>query len=197
MPLHATLDPRDIHVPYQWEYANATAREAATGFLSSDIGKLARQLDTNCLWMLTATDPVWQSCSGGTPSTTIFGSQAAQEESLDESTVTGTTNYQQKLRLSVTGVPAGTYRIGWGFTWSYSASNNSFLSRVQLDDTDTLMETEERPASNAPGQKFPTSGFACVTLTEGNHYFDLDFATLASGNTSTIRQARLEFWRLS
>lgn len=43
--------------PYTWAYADATAREAATGFVSGDAGKLARQLDNDSLWMLTSHDP--------------------------------------------------------------------------------------------------------------------------------------------
>lgn len=49
-----------IHKPYEWEYANAAARTGASGFVSGDIGKLARQSDDNTLWMLTATTPTWQ-----------------------------------------------------------------------------------------------------------------------------------------
>lgn len=51
---------------YSWEYADAAARTAATGFVAADVGKLARQLDSNTLWMLTATTPTWvQQGSGG------------------------------------------------------------------------------------------------------------------------------------
>lgn len=50
-----------IHIPYQWEFADQTAREAASGLLEVDLGKLARQLDDNSLWLLTATTPVWVS----------------------------------------------------------------------------------------------------------------------------------------
>lgn len=46
-----------IHVPYNWEYADTTAREAATGFSAGDVGKLARQLDDNTLWMLVDDSP--------------------------------------------------------------------------------------------------------------------------------------------
>ncbi len=49
---------------YLWEYADATARGAASGFTSDDVGKLARQLDNNTLWMLTATTPTWNQVGG-------------------------------------------------------------------------------------------------------------------------------------
>lgn len=55
-----------IHVPYQWSYATATARAAATGFVSTDVGKLARQIDNNTLWLLTNVTPTWAAVTVGT-----------------------------------------------------------------------------------------------------------------------------------
>lgn len=54
-------------LPYLWEYADATARTGASGFTVSDVGKLARQLDDNTLWMLIDDSPVtWvQQGTGG------------------------------------------------------------------------------------------------------------------------------------
>jgi hypothetical protein len=49
-----------IHVPHAWEYADAATRSGAGGFVSTDVGKLARQLDDNSLWMLTSTAPIWK-----------------------------------------------------------------------------------------------------------------------------------------
>lgn len=67
MALHKALTIGDIHIPYQWTYADAAARTGATGFVSSDIGRFARQLDDNSIWMLTATTPTWiQIGSSGT-----------------------------------------------------------------------------------------------------------------------------------
>lgn len=57
---HKSAALGDMHKAHNWEYANATARNAATGFVSADVGKLARQTDDNTLWMLTATTPTWQ-----------------------------------------------------------------------------------------------------------------------------------------
>jgi hypothetical protein len=60
-PIHGLIDPTvsGVHVPYQWTYANLAARLAATGFIASDVGKLAFQTDTKQLWILTATSPTW------------------------------------------------------------------------------------------------------------------------------------------
>lgn len=56
-----------IHTPIAYEYADSTARAAATGFDDNDLGKFARQLDNDSLWMLTAHNPstVWQLISVG------------------------------------------------------------------------------------------------------------------------------------
>lgn len=58
MALHKSLTVGDIHIPYQWTYADAAARTGATGLLAGDVGRLARQLDDNSIWMLTNHSPV-------------------------------------------------------------------------------------------------------------------------------------------
>lgn len=59
-----------VHVAYSWSYTDASARTAATGFVPADIGKLARQLDNNTLWMLTDDSPVTWIAVGGSSSIT-------------------------------------------------------------------------------------------------------------------------------
>lgn len=66
MARHALLTTSDgIHVPYAWTYASQSSRESATGFVSGDVGKLARQLDDNSLWMLVSVTPTWGAVGGG------------------------------------------------------------------------------------------------------------------------------------
>lgn len=66
MPVHRDLSGTQIHVPYAWEYATSVDRTGATGFAASDVGKLARQLSDNTLWMLTNHSPVtWTAAGGG------------------------------------------------------------------------------------------------------------------------------------
>ena len=64
-----------------WEYADATAREAATDFMAHDIGKICKQLDNGTFWELTAVTPVWaQAGSGSTIQLDItIGEEAANE----------------------------------------------------------------------------------------------------------------------
>lgn len=62
--LHSGQGVGEIHIPYQWEYANQAARVGATGFVSTDVGKFARQLDDNSLWMLISVTPTWIGLGG-------------------------------------------------------------------------------------------------------------------------------------
>ena len=61
---HGAAPLGQVHVPYNWSYADAAARGAATGLVAGDVGKLARQLDDNSLWLLTATTPTWVAVGG-------------------------------------------------------------------------------------------------------------------------------------
>src|SRR5262245_7834025 len=65
MGAHKSVAIGQIHKAHNWEYANAAARTGAGGFASTDVGKLARQLDDNSIWMLTATTPTWLQVGSG------------------------------------------------------------------------------------------------------------------------------------
>jgi hypothetical protein len=70
---HRDAPAGDIHQIQQWEYADAAARAAASGFVSSDIGKIAYQEDTDSFYILTDDlGPTWQLIGSGTvtPSST-------------------------------------------------------------------------------------------------------------------------------
>lgn len=60
--LHKDLLPAEVHSPLSFSYTDQTDRENATGLLPADVGKFARQLDDNTVWMLTDDAPVtWAS----------------------------------------------------------------------------------------------------------------------------------------
>jgi len=61
MSLHrASSGQSNIHVPHAFEFANAADRIAGTGytFTSADVLKVALQLDTYSLWILTDDSPI-------------------------------------------------------------------------------------------------------------------------------------------
>jgi len=47
-----------IHIIHSYEYADASARSAATGFTSADVGKVAKQTSNNSFWLLTNHSPI-------------------------------------------------------------------------------------------------------------------------------------------
>lgn len=96
---HKDAPAGDIHQVHQWAYSDATAKAAASGFVSSDVGKVALQIDTAAYYILTATTPTWQK----------IGSVDAVDI---KPSVTGT-------RASPSAIVAGT---GVAFTGSYSNS---------------------------------------------------------------------------
>jgi hypothetical protein len=101
----------------------------------------------------------------------------------------------RKLRMSITDLPEGSYRIGWYYEWAQSSQSTDFRARVQLDDTTDLMYHSQEVKDSGTDQSVPVCGFAYVDLTEGDHVVDLDY--WAEGNTSYIQNARLEIWRVA
>lgn len=78
--LHSALTGTDgIHIIHQYTYANTAARTGASGFSSTDIGKVAYQTDNATFWVLTATTPTWKAIAVGgstlreTPTGTVNG----------------------------------------------------------------------------------------------------------------------------
>lgn len=58
MALHNGLNSSDIHVIHALTYADAASRTGATGLLTTDIGKIAKQTDTSRFYILTNFSPV-------------------------------------------------------------------------------------------------------------------------------------------
>lgn len=55
---HSLLPLGSIHRFHNWEYADATTRLAATGFTTDDVGRIALDLDTMRIFMLTDESPI-------------------------------------------------------------------------------------------------------------------------------------------
>lgn len=71
-PLHSEQTAADgIHVVQSYEYADAAARLAATGFVASDVGRVARQASDNTFWVLSTTAPAWLEITAGGAGSTI------------------------------------------------------------------------------------------------------------------------------
>lgn len=62
---HENLQKQYIHIPHAFEYDNSTQLNAAQGFSSNDIGKIAYQRDTKTYHSLSSINPtVWVPIAG-------------------------------------------------------------------------------------------------------------------------------------
>lgn len=159
MGFHDELQIGDIHKLQQYEYADSTARLAATGFVTADIGKVARQLDNNSFWILIAITPTWSPVTASPldPATTV-----TDERTLNTAPVVGTSgdyareDHTHGSPTSATiaaasdyagrfeGTSVGTGDIGtnmWGWWWNTTISQ-LFLVRNRAG---TLYAVEANP----------------------------------------------------
>lgn len=179
-----------IHIPYAFEYADQSAREGATGLLATDVGKFARQLDNNSIWMLTSHSPVtWIQVNGSTGAS-VYGTEQNCGASEEESSTTSTT-YINKLTVNTGSIPAGTYQMNWYAEITNEIKEKKVDVRCQLDVT-TIAEIVNVPPANLAWVSFG----GCYRVTFGSqatHTLTIDYKTTL--NTAYIRRARLVIWR--
>jgi hypothetical protein len=125
---------------------------------------------------------------------TIFGSNYFVAEDAAQTDTTSIT-YVRKLRLTASGVQAGNYRIDYYSEWLHSKTSTTFGYKVDVDDTTIIHETSFTPANSTSW--YTISGFDYYTLTSGTHTFDIEFLSSSTGSTSSIRNAKIEVWRIS
>lgn len=63
--LHTQATDGDIHTPFRWIWADATARGAETDIESYDVNKIGLQSDSGSLWILEDLTPTWTQIGGG------------------------------------------------------------------------------------------------------------------------------------
>ena len=131
---------------------------------------------------------------------TVYGSEFQYAQSNTESQTTSTT-YQEKISVTISGasgsgIPEGSFRIGWSYEWRQSKQNQQFWARIQLDDTETLFEREISPFVDVNFWNITTDFYYYPTLSSGIHTLDLDYKTSNAGTVSYIRNAKIEFWRV-
>lgn len=97
-------DSTSNHRLETWVYADATARGAATGFASSDIGKIAYQQSDGSYWRLTATTPTWAQIGSGGSGLPVGGT--AGQILIKQSGVDGDADWGTNDDGDV-GIPAG------------------------------------------------------------------------------------------
>lgn len=103
------------------------------------------------------------------------------------------TDWQQKLRLALTGIPDGTYIVQWYCELRHSNNDATERAEMRVEVNDMT----EIGYSLWPYNLFEDSGgFAVTDLSAGDYTIDLDFRQ-QGGGTAYIRRARLLFWRIA
>jgi hypothetical protein len=111
MDRHGDFGVGKVHQPYNWSYADAAARTAATGFVAADVGKLARQLDDDSLWMLTDDSPeTWVQIGG----TGVSGTFTTEEGDTPVDAATATLDFDAS-DFNVSSSPAGEANISLNY----------------------------------------------------------------------------------
>lgn len=178
-----------VHAPFNWSYANAAARAAATGFTSADLYKLAIQLDDFSVWMLTATAPTWLRVDQGGASPGFYASGASEGIS---STTSAT--YVQKIQLVATGAPAvGDYKLSYHALLACVGATAAYV-RVIAGTGATVLE-EQYENTGGAAQTFGFNGFIVGALADNSTY-TMQYRA-QGGGTAYIANARLLLERLS
>jgi len=133
----------------------------------------------------------------------LFGSEYHFSESCGIFSTTATF-FQQAHTCKTAFLPEGVYRIMWFYIWSYDDIKSNIKIRVQLDDTQELLDPyhiQEPNDSQGPGnggtdQRFVASGMSVENLSSGSHAIDIDILSEIPGISSTIYIARIELFRI-
>ncbi len=145
-----------------------------------------------------ADDSSWVEVTGtGGGGGGVFGTQYTYVASEGESSTTSST-FQQKLRMTTGSLPSGDYRLGYQWMQNYDRSKSADNEvRVEQDDTTQLVGPVQVIAKIDDEEQgyYLMGGFKKVTLS-GVHTFDIDFRE-TNNETTRIKQARLELWRVT
>lgn len=136
-----------LHAAHAYEYADATARGAASGFGAGDVGKLALQLDTMALYVLTDNTPVtWLAVTGYAPG---GADVAVADGGTGASTASGArTNLGLVIGTDVQAYDADLAALASAFS-AASAAGPAALALHEDTDNGTNKATIVAPASMA------------------------------------------------
>jgi len=126
----------------------------------------------------------------------IFGGYFFYASDFAQSS-TNSTSYIEKLKLTVSGVPDGSYRVGFSWEWRHSKLNTEFEGQVTIDDDPPIFETATKPIVDVNTWRLVSDFYYIEALASGTHTIDIDYASANAGSTSYIRNTRIEFWRVS
>ena len=148
---------------------------ATTGLVASDVSAALQELHNN-------------------EQAKVFGTQFQYAESLGTTTNTSNTTYVNKVTLTTSSLPSGTYVLNWTLVWS--SSNASRESDFRILDNTTPLVTWVSSASRNQAVEMK-SGFKILTGVSGVKTYNLDFKVNASSSTISVRDAILTLWRVA
>jgi len=133
----------------------------------------------------------------------IFGSEFQISQSLGVTTTTSTT-FQNKVTLTTTLLPAGTYRLGVSYGWNHDSQQNDFEARIREGGIDIGEIHKQEPKDSAgsfsttgSSQRYYVQRTLYRTLTSGVQTYTLDFRTDSGGDESSMWDAVIELWRVT
>ena len=121
----------------------------------------------------------------------VFGSEFHEASSEGNSSTTSS-SYQQKLRLTTSSLPSGTYIIY--YSYEVDGNGDKAHSRVEINDSE---EINYNVYDSSLDGYIAVSGFIVKSSFSGVKNIDIDYRTNSSGNTIDIRRARITLWRIS
>lgn len=176
--LHKFIKPGENHVPYNWTFANATARTAAGNYTSADIGKLALQSDNNTIWMLIAINSTWVAVAGVYP---VVIPIACSDETTALTVGTAKVSLLWPSNISITSVAAElttAQTSGTIFTADVKVGGVSILStKVTIDNTEKNTST----AATAP--VLTSNPYAYTAFTE----ITIDISQIGDGTAKGLK----------
>lgn len=153
--MHGALTGADnMHVPYAWTFANKTAREAGVGVDARGVGKLARQLDDNSLWMLVGTAPItWKAAGGG--SSFPSGTRMPFQQTTAPTGWTKDATHNNKALRVVSGTVGSGGSVDFSTLFGRTATDATTLSVAQ-------MPSHGHTIGMAEGDQYDFSGYLRV-----------------------------------
>lgn len=146
--LHRNVTLGGNHMAHNWEYADAAARLSATGFLGTDVGKLALQLDNNSLWILTDDSPVtWVD-----PSAAALAAKAAKAANLSDLASAA----EARVNLNVATVAVAADEIDWALGEKFSKTLSANWSPTFANDDDGMTIIVRLTSGGAYSVTWPT-----------------------------------------
>lgn len=167
MPIHRDLTGAQIHRPYTWEYSTESARTAATGFTATDVGKFARQLSDNTIWMLSNHDAItWSQVGGasgasGDMSASTYDPTSVGADAFDSvnhaysNTTSGLTASNVQAAIDEVAGETATHESNFDHTELHEHTNAVQLAKITEDaGGDPLWDGSPWPGGDGTGTSF-------------------------------------------